>query len=100
MADVEKRRGDTTPTFPKLRGDRTPTFEFRLIRIDNDLTTEELPLDAKLAQAIDTCLRMGLPVAPRGLRPRLQGAREFLKGVPIEEIGVQESEKERWENEG
>jgi hypothetical protein len=70
----------------KRRGDTTPTFEFRLVRIDDDMTTEELPLDPKMAQAIDTCLRMGLPVAPRGLRPKLQEAREFLKGLPIEEI--------------
>ena len=75
----------------KRRGDTTPTFEYRLIRIDNDLTTEELPLDRKLAQAMDTCLRMGLPIAPRGLRPKLQEAREFLKGIPIEEIGGKES---------
>jgi hypothetical protein len=76
----------------KRRGDTTPTFEFRLVRIDDDWTTEELPLDAKLAQAVDTCLRLGLPIAPRGLRPKLQEAREFLKGVAIEEIGKQESE--------
>jgi hypothetical protein len=68
------------------------TYEFRLVRIDDDLTTEELPLDSKMAQAIDTCLRMGLPIAPRGLRPKLQEAREFLKGVPIEDIAAAGSE--------
>lgn len=63
-----------------------PTFNYRLVRIDNDLTAEEVDLDPKTVQAISTCLRLGLPIAPRALRPKLIQLREFLHGVPFEEI--------------
>lgn len=61
-------------------------FEYRLIRVDADLITEEIPLDDRMVQAVSTCLRFGLPVAPRDMRPKLQELREFLHGVPIEEF--------------
>jgi hypothetical protein len=69
------------------------SFEYRLVRIDDDLTAEEVNLDPKTVQAISTCLRMGLPVAPRAMRPKLQGLREFLNGLPFEQVsGLQESQ--------
>jgi hypothetical protein len=37
---------------------------------------------------------MGLPIAPRGLRPRLIKLREFLHGVPFEQLSPAEANDE------
>lgn len=65
--------------------------EFVLVRTSGD-KREELPLDGRLVQAMDTCLRMGLPIAPRAIRAKPQGTRLFLIGRPLGEIAKQESE--------